>query len=183
MPVRGRNGFTMIEVLIVVGLFSLIAASLFQSFSMGLKVWKTASRPDFSYRKAVLNLERISQEIRHARPYPGAMLTGTQEEIAFTSVMHQKVYNLTYVFKSEGLWRRADVVGAGVAEEGALREVVPRVRQVTFSYFGFDALAGGFVFFDEWDGALKGLPKAVRVAIDLEDETRVERTTYVPTTL
>ena len=175
------RGFTMVEVLIVVALFSIIGVSLFQSFAMGLKVWKAASRPNFSYRKAVLGLERLSRELRQARPYPGAPMMGTTDAIAFASVIHDHAYNLTYMRDGDTLRREAYVIVPGPLGSVEKREVAVDVRDIRFSYYGFDIPSGGFVFFDNWDGNVSGYPLAVRLTLDLEDGTHLERTTYVPT--
>ncbi len=179
---RGRNGFTFIEVLVVVALFSIIGLALFQSFSMGLQVWKRASRPNFSYRKAVLGLERMARELRQVRGYPNTTFQGEDDELSFASVVYGKAYNLTYEFKQQGLWRDAKILSAGW-DPGERREAVPEVAQIEFSYYGYDAPSSSFLFFDEWDGQVKGWPMAVRVMVDLEDETHLEKIMPLPAML
>jgi len=174
-----RGGFTFIEVLVVVTLFSIIGVALFQSFSMGLKVWKRASRPNFSYRKAVLTLERMARELRQMRGYPDTSLQGLSDELSFASVVHGKVYNLTYDYRYQALYRRAKVLSAGW-DAGQEREAVPDVADVEFTYYGYDAPSTSYMFFDEWDGQLKGWPIAVRVMMDLEDETHLEKIMHIP---
>ncbi len=179
---RGGSGFTLIEVLVVTALFAIIGVSLFQSFSMGLKVWKRASRPNFSYRKAVLSLERMARELRQSRGYPNTTFQGDDEGLSFASVVYGKVYNLTYEYKQQGLWRHAKVLSAGW-DAGQEREAVPGIADMEFTYYGYDAPSSSYIFFDEWDGAVKGRPMAVRVVVDLEDETHLEKIMHTPTTL
>jgi len=179
----GARGFTFVEVLVVVALFSIISVSLFSSFSMGLKVWKMASRPNFAYRKAVLNLERLGRELRQARGYLNTTFQGNDRELTFISVTHEKVFNMTYRFKSEGLWRQAGAVGSGWSDAGEEREMVPDIDRLEFTYYGFDPASKSFVFFDNWDGATQGLPRAVRVVMDLKDETHLEKIMHVPVAL
>ncbi len=176
---RVRSGFTLIETLVVVALFAIIGVSLFESFSMGLKVWKRASRPNFSYRKAVMSLERMARELRQSRGYPNTTFQGEEDEFTFVSVVYGKVYNLTYDYRQQGLWRHAKVMGAGW-DAGQEREAVPGVAEMEFTYYGYDAPSQSYIFFDDWDGAVKGRPMAVRVMMDLEDETHLEKIMHVP---
>ncbi|MGE5279543.1 MAG: prepilin-type N-terminal cleavage/methylation domain-containing protein [Deltaproteobacteria bacterium] len=176
------RGFTMIEVLIVVALFSVIGVSLFQCFATGLKVWKAATQPNFSYRRAVLCLERLGRELRQQRTYPNTTWTGRDDALTFASVIHNRVYNITYAFDKDAVRREAFVVGAGpFAGSVDSREVIPQVRAAAFSYWGYDPQSGGFAFSDEWTvGPGKLAPDAVRVTLELDDGTQIEKLFYVP---
>jgi len=171
---KRRGGFTFVELLIVVALFAIIGVSLFQSFAMGLKVWKRASRPNFSYRKAVLTLERMARELRQSRGYPNTTFTGDRSQFSFATAAPDKAYNATYELKGDALWRGTKVLSAPW-DPGEEREVVPGIADLEFTYYGYDAPTSSFIFFDEWDGQTQGRPMAVRVMMDLDDEITIVR--------
>jgi len=173
------RGFTMVEALIVVGLFSIIGVSLYQSFAMGLKVWRRATRPNVTYRKAVVNLERLARELRHSRAYPNTSFQGGNSAFTFCSVTNGKVINLTYEYKQSGLWRGTLQLGAGW-DPGTQREVIPNVEAVDFTYYGYDSISQTYAFFNEWNGTGRGVPSAIRVMMDLVNETHIEKTMRLP---
>ena len=124
----------------------------------------------------------MARELRQSRGYPNSTFQGESEELSFASVVYGKVFNLTYDYKSQGLWRHAKVLSAPW-DAGEEREAVPGIADIEFTYYGYDGASSSYIFFDEWDGAAKGLPMAVRVMVDLEDETHLEKIMHVPTML
>jgi len=175
---RRRRGFTFIEVLVVVALFAVIGVSLFQSFTMGLKVWRRASGPNFAYRKAVLSLERMAMELRQSRPYPNTTFSGDGREFSFAAVAQGKAYNATYAYRGNALWRNTKVLSAPW-DPGEEREAAPGIADLEFSYYGYDLPSHSYIFFDDWDGQTQGRPMAVRVMLDLEDGTHLEKIMHV----
>ena len=176
------GGFTFIEALVVMALFAVISVSLFQSFTMGLKVWKRASRPDIAYRKAVLNLERFTEELRCSRPYPNTSFMGEEGALAFTSIIYGDAYKMTYRFYGRRLWRSAEVVERPSHPSGEWRELVSDLRCGEFRYYGVDVKAprGEFAVFKKWNGSIIGPPVAVGITMVLKDGTRLEKIVSVP---
>src|SRR5512137_1082701 len=135
-----KSGFTFLETLIVVGLFSLISVSLFQTFSMGLKVWKLASSPNLSERRAVLGMERLAQDARRIRPYAAVNFSGTPESCRFAVVMNDQIQNISYEFDAGASVVRRRAVSlqdalAGSEGSGA-RVVMTDVKKFILAYYG-----------------------------------------------
>lgn len=179
-----RRGFTFLETLIVVGLFSIISVSLFQTFTMGLKIWKRASSPNFSERRAILGMERLAQEVRRIRPYAMFPFSGSPEACSFAVVMNERIYNVSYEFDSGAslVRRRAvsvqDALGGG--EVPPARSVMTDVKKFFLSYYGYDVDARGFDFFQSWNESAAHLPYAVKASLELEGGKILERIITIP---
>jgi prepilin-type N-terminal cleavage/methylation domain-containing protein len=187
MRPRCRLGFTFVEMMVVVGLFSVVGVALFTSFSMGLKVWKSAASPNIGQRRALLALERCAQELRQLSPSL-AILAGEPLSCSFPLIARDRLENVTYAFDLRtGVFSREAALFEGDMEAGGSslvkRVLVTGVKDGNFSYFDFEAASGGSAgngtYFESWN-ATQIFPKAVRVEMELEDGTRVEKIIVIP---
>lgn len=177
------SGFTFLETLIVVALFSVISVSLFQTFSMGLKVWKLASSPNFADRKAILGMERLTQDLRRVRSYSGINFSGESDACHFAEVFNDRIYNVTYRFDSEQgcVWRRAVSLQEELEEkESPERQVMTSVKEFLLTYYGFDVQEKNFSFIESWNESAVHLPYAVKVSVALEEGRNLSRVVWLP---
>jgi prepilin-type N-terminal cleavage/methylation domain-containing protein len=188
-----RRGFTFVEVLIVVALFSLVGVALFGSFTAGLRAWKAASNPDFSRRKALLGLERFTQDLHTSVDFSfltslGLMsFVGDPQGCSFFQRRDGNIYNIMYIYY-DGTGTVARVASAlGSASEimnpGRPRMVMTRVRSFELLYAGNEQLMGRKGLLEEWNSSSMGLPKAVKIHVELEDGQTYERTVILPAAL
>lgn len=188
-----RRGFTLVEVMIVAALFSIVGMALFGSFSAGLKVWRSASSPDFSRRKALLGIERFARDLRRAINYPGlaaqglAGFDGDASSCSFFEINDGKIYNVLYAFYDGGgtVSRTSSPLGsvADVMEPGVPRVVMTRVRALELLYLGGPQLSGEKEPLGSWNSSSMGLPRVVRIAVELENGERYERMVTLPVTV
>ncbi len=181
---RGKNGFTLVETLIVVALFAVIGVSLLQSFVMGLKVWKAATSPNYSYRKAVIGLERLSTELRQIVNHPTIGFWGARDSCTFANIARDKVYNITYNYSSEDntFYRTAVSLQelAGTEPASPRRKIIPGVKNFSFSFYGYDTTTSNATFLDSWNYTTSGIPAAVKVACTVEDGREFEKVITIP---
>jgi prepilin-type N-terminal cleavage/methylation domain-containing protein len=181
--VHRLSGFTFLETLIVVALFSIISVSLFQTFSMGLKVWKLASTPNFTDRKAILGMERLTQELLRIRSYSGINFSGESDAVHFAEVVNDRIFNVTYRFDPEGgcVWRRAvSLQDMSEEKESPERQVMTSVKEFLLTYYGFDAQEKNFSFFESWNESATHLPYAVNISVTLEEGRSLSRVVWLP---
>ena len=84
------KGFTLIEVLMALLIFSIIALTLYSTFSTAILAWRRAKDVNRVYREAKLSLDLISTSLKNAeffdfsRNYPDLKLfNGEVDKISF----------------------------------------------------------------------------------------------------
>jgi prepilin-type N-terminal cleavage/methylation domain-containing protein len=183
-PRMYKKAFTLVETLIVVALFAVIGVSLLSSFVMGLKVWKLATSPNYSYRKAIIGLEKLSTELRQTVNYPAIGFWGTSDHCEFANIARDRIYNITYNYSSENntFYRSALSLeeSAGTESPVSPRKLIPEVKNFSFSFYGYDITTGNATFLDSWNYTKSGIPLAVKVAFVLEDGKEFEKVITIP---
>jgi prepilin-type N-terminal cleavage/methylation domain-containing protein len=97
---RAARGFTLLEVLLAIGIVSIIAGSLYASLYIGFKAQRSATAAVAPVRIAALTLEMIRQDVEGALP-PNGVLVGP-----FTGVYSAE-------FASLGFFSAANVPAPG----------------------------------------------------------------------
>jgi prepilin-type N-terminal cleavage/methylation domain-containing protein len=186
---RKRTGnaraFTLVETMVVVALFAVIGVSLLQSLTMGMKIWKKATQTNFVYRKSLLGMERLAQDLRQTLDYPAIGFFGDKERLDFAALLREKITNVSYIFnpQEKAVFRsgisRQEALGLAEAK-AAPREVMAGVKELTFVYYGFDPLANNFTFQEAWNSTKSGVPLAVKTTATLESGEIFEKTIAIP---
>lgn len=185
-----RRGFTLVEVMIVAALFSVVGVALFASFGAGLKVWRSASNPDFSRRKALLGIERFSKDLRRAVDYPGLVAQGLMSfkgdasSCSFFERHDGKLYNVLYsYYDGDGTVTRTSAAlssATQIMDPGVPRVVMTRVKDFALLYLGRLQLTGEKEPLDAWNSTDFGIPQVVKISLELENGERYERMVTLP---
>lgn len=177
----GARGFTFVETLVVVALASVIGASILSSFMMGMRVWKRAAGPDLSRRKAVLALERLSRDARNAFDYPPIGFFGEEGVLTLANIAQDRVWNITYAYVAadRAFTRTASALGSN--ETVKPQKIIPEVKDLVFSYYGYNNATQAFEFQPAWNYTASGIPLAVRVDVILESGNVFNKTISIPT--
>jgi len=84
------NGFTLVELLLALSIFSVIALSLYGTFATGISLTKRSEKTDEVYRQVRWTLEKISAELENmvnydfSNSYPARLaFTGERDKITF----------------------------------------------------------------------------------------------------
>ncbi len=98
-----KRGFTFIEVLMALLIFSIIAISLYSTFSMATSAWRKAEDANRIYREAKWCLDEISRSLKNteffdfSQNYPDLKLfDGQADKISFLVVSDSRLKRVSY---------------------------------------------------------------------------------------
>ena len=160
-PCRGRRGFTLVEMLVVMTLLGLISVALFGGLRFGARVWESGDRRSAAFAEIEIAqslLRRLlEQTVALSDPEDFSSFVGEEEWLRFTAPAPSQ-FNLggIYVFELRGeedevhkklvlrwqLYREETLEDAfeNEAEEdssvGGRRTLLRGVEEIRFSYFG-----------------------------------------------
>jgi len=193
LRIKHKNGFTLVETLVVVALFAVIGTCLLSSFLTGLKIWKTTASPNYSWRKAIIGLERLSIELRQtvnvafSRGHPNyepVAFWGDLGHCGFVNIVRDRIYNISYDYSAkEGTLYRSAVSAqeaAGLEPLSPRRKIIPGVKNFSFGFYGIDNTTGDAAFLDSWNYTKSIIPSAVKVAFTQEDGKQFEKVITIP---
>ncbi len=165
-------------------LFAVISVSLFSSFVMGLKAWKKITSANFSERKALLCIARLSKELKGAFGYTKIGFYGSSTNLTFVNIAGNQIINLTYVFSpEEGVLYRYNTSMRqilGFEEAAPARKVASGVKDFSFKFYGLDQITGNYTFLDSWNYTASGIPAGVKVLCVLDDGNDYEKIISIP---
>lgn len=189
-PRKFRHGMTLIEVLLVSGLLSLVALAIYQSLSLGMKVWDR-SRGAMIEQDIVLAFDQLTQDFHNAVYFSRWPPRGDESSLQFTALVDwpeknyeteegvaavQQMARVTYEYDSLGrVFRRSgqDYGQAFREVDGKSRNLLENVRKVSFRYF---YVTGGGETVSE--RVLETLPSLVEVEVVFADplgERRIKK--------
>ncbi len=181
---RKRNGFTLIETLVVVAIFSVVGVSLASSFSMGLRVWKRAAGINVANRKIAIQLERLGQELRQTISYPQIGFWGEEGRVSFAALIRGKLTNVSYYLdpQEKAIYRYSESLQQTLGLENYTlgRAIIPGVEKVSFLYKYFNATSEEYVYLDSWNYSLYGIPLSVTAKIILENGDQFRKVVQIP---
>lgn len=166
-----KKGFTLLELLIGMSVFAIVAASVYSSLYMGVKVWKQEENLDQTMQEAVLSLKVMERALRCAFLNPEnekIAFEGLGERIDFFSTSPEgdieKVAfylrsnegdNFFSLFRTTKKYMRLD-------DEKAPREEVinTKIRELKFKYFSKDEN----IWYESWPEE-STLPHAVSIEV------------------
>ncbi len=189
-----RNGFTFIEIITSITIFTLIITAVYSVFYLGMKNWQRGED-----RKALqeirLSLLRIDKELKNSFYFSKIPFKGTDEEMTFplsaASDETENIYTITYVVDSDdrtglrGLVRKKKIFSESFLEEGRgeTEEILPLMRSIDFKY-GYEMPGGSsdFEWLEYWDAATQNkFPSGIRVSFELPDTKEFyAKTIFVP---
>ncbi len=79
---RRRRGFTLIEILLVAGLFSLCSVAIFRTFVSGVRLWEHAER--FSVQEDIsIFMDKLSEDLRNGFYFSKIKFNGMETQLSF----------------------------------------------------------------------------------------------------
>ena len=177
-----KQGFTLVEILVVATIVSIIAAGLGSSFVAGMRLWGRAQQRDMASLNAWLALEVMARELRQSMEVPFAKFEGGARELSFPAAINDAIVRVTYVYDGyEKRLRRLEVVLNDLLEKKLEPEAKERVlfspaEDVVIECAAFDptqdedGMVKGYEWTDAW-GEHDGLPSAIRLTIKTRHAT------------
>jgi prepilin-type N-terminal cleavage/methylation domain-containing protein len=83
---RARRGFTFVELLIALTIFSIVAVSVYSVFRAGIRLWKANDEAYGSRRAARFFFDTLSSDLRNSFIYPGVDVTAGADTISFMTI-------------------------------------------------------------------------------------------------
>ncbi len=191
---RSHRGFTLLETLLAITLFSIVITSSFGVFSMGIQIWKRSQGRSLVERKVVLALERMGQDVRNTLrveqkgegfgqdllEYEGtasffelpAIVKLTDKSGASTRQTGSVIYRLN----PNGELCRAERSASDfyLQREPACRVLAAEVKKLHFEYLLYRTFTKSYSWYDAWE-IKDGLPQAVRVNLEIEPKLKNEK--------
>jgi type II secretion system protein J len=209
-PVSGSRGFTLMETLLAVTLFSIVIVSSYGVFSMGIQIWKRSTGMAPVQRQSLFAFERMGEDIRSAilikKPEPGIRiekrakdfnLEGNAESFLMPAVLAvESREGNSYQYGAAGwAWKSSSKQLCRMTQtasqlhqekEPSCKVFLSGVQKLQFQYWIESPISKTFSWYDSWDPS-EGLPQAVRVQMDVVLKNKrnppvlkFERTFWVP---
>lgn len=178
MKRKGYSGFTLVEVLVAVSIFSVLVATIYASLMSGMSAKEKGETIVTLAETAQEVIRRLSAELAGCLAYSSGGFSGGPEEIAFVTLRAPaeggtpRICRVSYYTHDEegtelsSLRHGCRPLG-GKYREGDLSG--PCIRHLEFGYAFRVPEAGGIEWSDYWAGTNHSLlPLAVRVRLVLE---------------
>ena len=205
---RGRKeGFTFIEVLVALTIFSVIAASIYYSLVSGISIWSNGNDAIQRNQKLRVTFDIMGQDMKNAVPFSLTKPdSGSKSEsewrddrVVFYSIVkvygqgpiHNELAKVIYYFDKETkrLIRKCAKKDEGFNEKNAKEEILydsdekADLQDVSIEYAYSDSVGEGYEWKNEWP-ADAPMPRGIRIRITLKEkgipEESFEKTVLLP---
>ena len=163
-----RNGFTFIELIISVTIFSIVIVAVYGVFYMGIRSWKRA-QGEKSLQEIRLVFLKMEKELKNTFFFSDAKFKGTSKNMSFPLVISDEVYTITYSVNEDEYSGSSRILRTKGEEE---KEILPPMKSIRFQYA---AISGDIEWKDSWNE--DSLPFGVRIS--LEDEEIYSKTIFL----
>ena len=193
---KNKKAFTMIELLVAILIFSIIASVVYSVFSTGTSVWRRTK--DATQISMTINsvLEDLAKELRAAVKYTGKdkdtnpEFTGEKDKIYFCSLsdtvtdegQYKEIYRISYYADSGNeaetldlFKRKASLIKGGFEiDDTEERVLVTSLDDFKIEYAYRDSM-GEIAWSQEWKNPDE-IPQALRIGIH---KSEIELTKYI----
>lgn len=179
---RSLRGFTLVETLVCVTIFSVIALGVGGAFFSGTKIWQHAKNVSLAEGQTLLAFELLNKELRQSLDYPFIGFKGTSREISFPLLVKQHCFKVTYRFDPEAkaLWRSQlslQELQGDKEDDGVQVKKMLSADEAKLEFFS-RVEGKSYQWKESWDPQ-EGIPLAVRFEVKIKDET-FNKTIFIP---
>jgi prepilin-type N-terminal cleavage/methylation domain-containing protein len=177
------EGFTLVELLVGLTIFSVVVISLYSAFSTGILARRKGGNASDSFQTARVALNDIGSELKKMVPYSGYGLIGRPEELSFPVVDFQtegelRLSRITYSLKEnsdlKALIKKREIL---VGELSLAYELAPRVKELSFHYAFLDSLTDSLQWKATWS-CTDTLPQALKTVLTLQTRGKDRAITF-----
>ncbi|MBN2119433.1 MAG: type II secretion system protein [Candidatus Omnitrophica bacterium] len=176
-----RKGFTLIELVVALTIFSFIALSVGATFFAGAKMWQRGQKISFAQTQALLTFEKISQDISGCIETDLVAFEADRQSLSFAALLGDNLTKISYEFKltDKSLWRSEqslkDIINE---EENISKKKMLALKDFKLSIFYFNDIKLEYDWTDQWKDE-DSIPAAVKLEIKTKDET-FTKTIFIP---
>lgn len=173
---KAKIAFTLIEVLIVVMLFSVVILAVYGLASGGLNVYQRSQELGHKEKEVVLALERLAEDLRKIIPLEKLDADLVKDcrfepkQISFFLYNRQGLQHLNYIFKDGKLHLvQTDIEKDEIQLE---RDLVTGIKKPSsyklFQYLKYDSIEDIYEWVEQYKKEENNIPVAVKVKISYE---------------
>jgi prepilin-type N-terminal cleavage/methylation domain-containing protein len=186
--IKKRSGFTFVELLIAMLIFSLVSISIYLSFNAGILAWQKGEGSYRTRQGARYLLGTVSRELRNAVNSQVIIFSGRADSLLFCKAANG-VFRVTYKLDAGGktvykvLQTYRDVAAGGAGISSRLASAISGIK-FQYSY----KKDGKLVWEDSWPEDNKAVPFGVKVFLTYSPAAGAEpvvisQTVLIPTGL
>lgn len=178
------RAFTLIETIMVLTMFSIVAAGLAGALISGLRLWQRAKSTDFSYYEDIFAFERMAKEMRQSFDLKQIPFSGDLQKVTFPSISGTTIKQMTYWFDPlDGSFYRGEAdlkdILSGQEELKYPEKKLGVFKEFKFSYFYYDKDKKDFFWTEKWESA-NGIFKALKIEAKDSNNREHVKTIFIP---
>lgn len=154
-PSKNNRALTLVEILVVLTIFSVLAVGIAGSFISGMKIWGWARNTDVSQYHTFLTLEMIARELRSSLNLAEVGYVGDNHRVSFPALLGNSILKVTYKFDPQGkkLLRQQmdfkDVLDEKLQGNYTEKQVLD-LEDFSLEYFFYNWQEDKYLWKDEW---------------------------------
>jgi len=181
------KAFTLLELLIVLSLFSIAMVVVSSVFRTGLWAWQRGEGDSQVYQELRIALDRMAQEFRNSAPYGEFPFEGRKDMISFTQPRASRFspipewIHVTYqVIRQEGTDQliREEVPVLGDEKQKSL--LLSSLADIQFSYPSFSE-ENVWLWEESWNSDEQQFPPFFRMSFSFQSGEIWEKFFFIPT--
>jgi len=176
-----RSGFTFVEVMISITIFTIIIVTVYSAFNMGMKIWRR-TQTDKSLQRIRLAFLKIDKELRNTFFFSGIPFNGSSTEIEFPLSVSdgdkENIYKITYsvdvdeVLEPKALTRKEELYPEDIGEHSKEKILLSSLKSVKFEYtYEPSDPSQDFEWQDSWNE--NGLPSGIRLSLEAHGSNEI----------
>ncbi|KPK39576.1 MAG: hypothetical protein AMJ78_08300 [Omnitrophica WOR_2 bacterium SM23_29] len=196
MKKKGLCGFTLLELLIAVTIFSIVAVAIYSSFNVGIRAWRKAENSYKIRQEARHVLNTIGRELRCAINSTVMPFEGSSNYVSFCRAMKvsnpqggysEGIFKITYTFDAEDkvVYYVLQTYEETAKEESGTKSLLASGVsdfKLQYAYLDVDKI----VWMDNWEKEELNIPLGVKVSLyyPSQNEGQVaeySETIFIPT--
>ncbi|MFH1459363.1 MAG: type II secretion system protein [Candidatus Omnitrophota bacterium] len=171
---RKLKATTLIEMIIVMTIFSVIGAAIATSFMAGMRIWGRVNNRDFKHNFILLEIESIARRIRQSIGIKEVECFGKAREFSFLTFKADHIIRVTYIFDAENkqLLLTEETLAAVLSKQEAAiapAEKIFELEDLTFNYFLYDHEKKQYSWADSW-GSDKEILAGVKIKLKFKND-------------
>lgn len=189
-----NRSLTLIELLVAISIFSIVAIVIYSTFTTGIIGWKKGEAAISLFHEIRLGMDMISREIRNQVPYNGVRFVGKADELYFISSIpfpeegeeeYRRLAKIRYFLKQDKdrlmlfRERRWFPYVEGTSEDTDTTKLLSDMRALAFQYG--EKEGDTLVWNDTWQNTERW-PVAVKIDLSIGGEVSqsLAKVIYLP---
>jgi prepilin-type N-terminal cleavage/methylation domain-containing protein len=190
---RGQQGFTLIELMVSLTIFSVVALAIYSAFASGVGAWRSAREFSSTYQTARLVLDDMARELTNALTLSGSDFVGEAQRLSFLTVRRPpdvngrpadpRITRVTYEVRRDRAsatysLARVEATQADGSPGEETELVVSPISRLEFLYTHKDDRGQIVPWKDAWQVS-DALPLGVKIIL-VVGETRFTKLVFIP---